>query len=1195
MRNLYRHIALIVAVVVIVGYQIFPPDKQLKLAKDLAGGTSLIYQVETRPSDPIDTVDKVIELLRKRVDPDGVLDITMVKQGGNRIEISMPMPGKTVAAARKKFEDALAKLGEGAVTAEQLRRIMNRPAADRDAEFIRLASGDAQRLALLKKAAEAFDGSIAERQRFNIVSQSLSDTLRAAQADLDAAVTARKPEEELKLLRDRVDAAGKALSDAALPAAQADIAYDTAERAALATSISSADVRRALELPGKARTYTRADGTSGVIASPRERALDRIKKAHPDAAARLDAVIAEYNTFQQDRKTLDDPQDLVRLLRGAGVLTFRIVPKIGDLPDEARLREELRAGGPRSVKSDNTRWLKINKIEAWLGRDSGPEELEFATTDPRGYFQNRGGYIVDEFDGQAYMLCYDAPGLRLTPAEGAWRVAGAHPSYDQYQQPAIAFEMDVLGAQRMGELTGTNLQKPMAVILDDEVFTAPTIQSTISGSGQITGQFTPEEIKNISQTLAAGSLAAKLSPEPISQSTIGPQLGADNLERGVKAGILSLVLVGGFMIVYYYGCGLISVFALLINAVLILGLMAMNRAAFSLPGIAGLILTFGMAVDANVLIYERMREEMERGADFRAAVRLGYSRAMSSIIDGNVTTLIVCVVLTLFGTQEIKGFGIVMIIGGLTTLFTQLYVTRVIFSIFVDKLGWRHGTMMAVQFPAIARAFHPHIDWMKFRFVMLGISAAAVIASVGLLYHEGVTLFDNDFRGGTKVAFQLKKDAANKPMLLSRPEVEARIKQEAAKRAPSRSSLADFEFNVLVINPDAADRTKSNEFAIKTVVTDTEAVTETVSAAMRDVLDIQPRLAFKDMQATDARLAPVKPILSPSLGDAIDKPGVRNGVADWVGGAAIVLEDLQPRPTLASLNDRLRQMRAQPEYARNLARPHEFIILDGDPEAVRSAVLLVRDDNASYLKDQSRWNADVRDAEWKMLVEAMSRESSLSSVENFSSSIATAFALQATIAVIISAVLITIYIWVRFLSFRYSLGALMSTLHDCIVALGCIAACEYVSRTSIGQALGISAFKIDLNVVAAVLTILGYSLNDTVIVMDRIRELRGKLPIATHKIVNDAINQTVSRTVITSGCTMLATVILYIFGGEAIRPFAFTFMVGVITGTYSSIFIAAPIVYSEKADPTANRPATSGASAAGSYSNNGAASATVAP
>ncbi|MDP1661496.1 MAG: protein translocase subunit SecF, partial [Phycisphaerales bacterium] len=731
---------------------------------------------------------------------------------------------------------------------------------------------------------------------------------------------------------------------------------------------------------------------------------------------------------------------------------------------------------------------------------------------------------------------------------------------DEIGKPAVRFDMDPLGGSKLGELTGANVNRQMAVLLDDQVYTAPNLQSRISSQGRITG-VEPAEIDYIVRVLGAGSMAAKLSPEPVSESTVGPELGADNLQRGLKAGVIGFALVAAFMIVYYFGCGFIAVAALFINAIMILGLMAINHAAFSLPGIAGVILTFGMAVDANVLIYERLREEMERGADFRTAIRLGYSRAMASIVDGNTTVFIVSVVLAFFGTQEIKGFAIIMIVGSLTTFFTQLYVTRVIFYILIEKLGWRSGSMLALKFPIIARSFNPHIDWMKYRHLTLGVSGLFVILSFYAVYNEGAKLFDNDFRGGTKITVQLKDGPDGKPLLMSRADAQARAETQGITTP-----------KVLAINPSKEDSTMSSRFAVKTTDKDSASVQQQVLAAFADVVDVQPSVKFKGMDAVDVQASPVKPILTDSLADTIGQLGLRIPTGDFKGGAAILVEDMDPQPSLVQLNERLRQLQSDPVHESSRGRSHKWVVLAGDEKAVRSAALLVYDENADFARDPDRWAASLRTQEWTLVKDAMARSTSLAGVESFSAAIAQSFAAQAVISVVFSSVLIVIYIWLRFQSFRYSIGAMLSTLHDCIVAVGMIALCEplFENYRAFADTIGIGPFKIDLNVVAAVLTILGYSLNDTVIVMDRIRETKGKLPYATRKVVNDAINQTISRTVITSGLTMMATATLFLFGGEAIRPFAFTFMVGVVTGTYSSIFIAAPIVWVHKDDPTQN-------------------------
>ncbi len=949
-------------------------------------------------------------------------------------------------------------------------------------------------------------------------------------------------------------------------------AYEQASENALRSVLTASDLRRVLELSNQSRRIpTGVPDQFQTIPSPRSQALDRLKAAHPGSGAIIDGIVERWNSYQASRKTLDDPSDVRRLLRAAGVLDFRITVRPGELPDEARLRSELRSQGPRAVRGTEARWFKLNKIDGWM-RTS--QDYAALSANGAASFFGAMGYVAEEFDGEVYMLCFDQPGLRLTQAEGTWSVSSASPTLDELNRNAIAFRMDVLGGAKLGDLTGVNVGRQMAVLLDDQVYTAPTLQSRISAEGRITGEFSQAEIDYIVRVLAAGSMAAKLSPEPISQSTIGPELGADNLARGLKSGYIAFALVAFIMVVYYFGCGLVAVFALLLNGLLILGIMALQQAAFSLPGIAGVVLTFGMAVDANVLIYERMREEMEEGADFRNAVRLGYSRALPSIIDGNLTVLIVCVVLAATGTQEIKGFAITMIVGSITTFFTQLYATRVLFYLFVEKFGWRNGSMMAVRFPIISRALYPKIDWMKYRPVMFTLSALLVVASIWVIAKRGADVFDNDFRGGTKVTVQLKNGAAGTPMSLSLDEARTRVRETAVR--PEFQPIREFvAAEVLAINPDPQDRTRASRFTIKTVEQNSKLVQEAVLLAFGDVIDEQPPIKFAGMGQTDMRSVPIRPIIDRSLGENIGRPGVRTDVSEFIGGAAIVLDGLEPRPSLRNLEERLRLMRNDPTHQAANARNHRWVILEGDEQRIGAVALIVRDDAVSFLQDPERWNAVMKASEWRLVSDALGRSSSLAGVESFSSSIAADFTTKAIISVALSAVLIVIYIWIRFQSFRYSMGAILATLHDCIVATGALAACGLIVERypGVAQSLGIEPFKIDLNVVAAVLTILGYSLNDTVIVMDRIRETKGKRPYATRAIINDAVNSTISRTVITSGLVIIATVVLFVVGGEAIRPFAFTFLVGVLTGTYSSIFISAPMVWVRSQDDTEPAPA----------------------
>ena len=752
---------------------------------------------------------------------------------------------------------------------------------------------------------------------------------------------------------------------------------------------------------------------------------------------------------------------------------------------------------------------------------------------------------------------------------GAWQVTGASEVVDQNGAPAVGFRMNPNGAALLGRLTETNLGERMAVLLDNKTITAPTLQGKITTSGQITGINAPQERRDIIRTLNAGTLSASLTPQPISQSVLGPDLGQDNLDAGLRAGIISLICVSAFMIFYYFTSGVFAVIALACNALLILSMLALGRAALTMPGIAGIILTFGMAVDANVLIFERIREEMRAGVQLKAAVRLGFDKALSSIVDGNVTNLIVCLVLANIGTQEIKGFAITLGIGVIGTLFSALVISRLLFAISIEKFGLKSLPTLPGSIPALERALEPKIDWLKIRGLAVLFSACFVGLGVVMIIRQGPLMLDNEFRGGTAVRIVLKQDESGQRMTMQRPEVLARVVEIGESAAPG-TPLSDLKTaEVLPINP-ADDGVTSDTFRIKTLAQDQDAISAAIQDAFQDVLPTKPPLEFDGDIALNVREAPVFPITTPRLGASIDRPSIISDVSEFDGGVAIVLDNLTPTPRLADLRERLEFMRRDREFSDYLGRPWDVVIIDGDPSAVRSAVVVASDPGLSVLDSQDRWWAEVATTEWELVSKGLKRTESLAGIDSFDASIASSFRARAIAAVFLSLLLITIYIWVRFGAVRYSLAAIAALVHDVLVAIGLIALAEILyeheSTAEIARQLNILPFKIDLSLVAALLTIIGYSLNDTIIIMDRIRENRGKLDYASRRVVNLSINQTVSRTVITSGTTLLAILILYVTGGEGVRAFSFALLVGVGVGTYSSVAVAAPLVWSGKKD-----------------------------
>lgn len=1184
MRHIIRNLCLCAGLLVLALGSIYPPGERLRLGKDLRGGTTLVYAINTGGSaEPSEVIGQTITVLKDRIDPTGALEVQMVAQGSDRIEVSMPLPSEESRALRAAFEAELEKLGEAQIDAGEVERAMRASGAERAAAFAAIAQGDGAKAGRLDAAAAHYDRG----QRLRAEYQS-----RVAGGE--------SPESE-------------GLSGLIGEIASAELAYEAARDELLSAGLDPRRLRRALELPDEPReledesvpeTAARSDRYV-TIPGQRTRALSEIRAEFPAFAGQIDRVAAAYGAYTARRVGLDDTEELKRLLQASGVPSFRItVDPQGqnagagnEHPEEARLRAELAENGPRNVRSRDTVWARLNNIERWYETKG---ELEALSADPAGFFAARG-YVVEPWNGDYWMLCWDTRDKRLTQRDGRWSIARAYRTQDQTGFPAIGFEMDAAGSVRLGELTGPNLGRRMAVLLDEQVYTAPNLNGAISSRGVIEsggGGFRPEEIEYIVKVLTAGSLRARLSPEPLSESTIAPEFGLDNLELGRRAGLIALAAVSAFMVFYYFWYGAIAVVSLLFTAVLIVASMAVAHQPFSLPGIAGVILTFGMAVDANVLIYERIREELLAGENLRAAARIGYKKAMSSIVDGNVTNLIVCFVLgnPALGTQEIRGFAITLGIGVVCTMFSALVVARLLLHFFADTMKVRKMSMLPLAVPAVERALSPRVNWMGLRWTFVVISGAYLALGAAMIVRQGAGMFDTEFRGGTQVEVRLRAarpgeaeyaEGGSTRITRSRRDIEEPIRSAGEGRGPQDPLSALRNAEVVPINP--VEGVISDRFRIKTYATDTEGVLSTIAESLGDVLEARPALTFAGSErAEPARLA--RPVLHRALGESIDRPGIRNDATAFLGGAAVVLEGIDPPTPVASIAERIEATRAGSDFADTLGRTVDYVVIEGTPEAATGVVMLVRQDGLAYFDNQRAWETDLAGREWTLAREALGNASVSASVQSFSPVVAEGFSQQAVVSVAASLLLILLYVWVRFGSARYSIAAIAALAHDVLATIGLIAVAEIVYENAFtspfAQALLIQPFKIDLNLVAAILTIIGYSLNDTIIIMDRIRENRGRLPYASRDVINQSINQTISRTAITSGTTILATLVLYIFGGDGVRAFSYALLVGVLVGTYSSVAVAAPLVWSRRsgthpgrAGPTLAAGAAAGAGA----------------
>jgi SecD/SecF fusion protein len=1193
MKNLPLRTALITLLIFVLGLVLYPPQDSLRLGKDLAGGTSLTYTIFLEDVDnPDQTVERMIEILKRRVNPQGLYEISFVRQGNDNLVISMPLPNETVREAKRAFEATVAAVAKYDLDETALRRALR-------------LDGEERRQALQE---------LADTPEHELLINPLIDAVEAAEAAEAAYDAARNDPNADPARLDALQAA----------AAQARLLVEERLDIALASTVSADRVRAALRRSAQDTVIMTARMNEPlVLPSPRSRAIAelraRLSNVDPnpeDEAGALHALnqaIDAYAAFEEVRRGLDDPADLQRILQGAGVLEFRIAPKPSGSEaspltqsEEQDLREQLRTGGPESIRSDDWIWAPIGKVEGFI---ESREDYDRLLNSPVAFFSqrgDRGGYVVEQYDGTYYMLLWDQPGNRLTQAErgGEWAVSNAYPTTDELGRQAIGFEMDARGANLLAELTENNIGEYMAVLLDGQVIgPPPNIVSRISNRGQITGTYTARELQEFINTLAAGSLSAKLGEEPISVVTIAPELGQENLQRGLIAGVVSLGVVAVLMIFYYFTHGVVAVVALFANAVIILGIMSLSRAAFTLPGIAGIVLTFGMAVDANVLIFERIREELIAGNDLRTSVRLGYQKVLSTIVDANVTNLIVCFVLAYTATEEVKGFAITLGVGVVSTMFTALIVSRVMYAWLIDRFGVRHMSQLPLKVPFVQKAFEPSVNWIGLRYVFRLISLAFVALGIGMIAVQGEEMLDTEFRGGTSITLPFKTGDDGQRLSMNKEEVDRRIDAfvDELRAENPESPLVDLQ-NASTVgrNPDPVTG-ESSEWQIKTTLGQQEQqrddVLDAVVVMFTDVIDVPPALAFDGSAAEDARTAPVAPVLDEELGDAmtavdlqitgIDNEELADDVAEYAGqGLMIVLDDLREvgetgaeganevqRPSRDSLMERLQLAREDQQYASDtLKRRWELRVLQGSEAAVESAVILVQDLSVDVADRNSPEYRGFANTEWGVVKLALTQSAPLAGVQSFSAEVAASFRGQAIVAVALAFILILIYIWARFGSVRYSLAAIIALIHDVLIAIGLIAFAEILyENVPFLASIGLEPYKIDLALVAAILTIVGYSLNDTIVILDRIRENRGKLAYASRDVINKSINQTISRTIITSGTTLLALIVLFVEGGPALSSFTYALICGVIVGTYSSIAVAAPLVYTKKIPEAARK------------------------
>jgi len=595
----------------------------------------------------------------------------------------------------------------------------------------------------------------------------------------------------------------------------------------------------------------------------------------------------------------------------------------------------------------------------------------------------------------------------IAPIEGDV-ISSARQEFSQFSNnPRITMSMKSHAAKQWAKMTEKNVGKFVAVVLDNYVYTAPRVNGKISGGNtEITGNFTIEEAKDVANALQSGKLPA--SAHIIQSEIVGPSLGKEAIDAGMKSFIFAILLVFAYMIFYYGKAGAFSDIALIVNMLFIFGVLSAFGAVLTLPGIAGIVLTIGMSVDANVLIYERIKEELAAGKTLKEAVKSGYQGSLSSILDANITTLLTGVILFAFGSGPVKGFATTLIIGIITSLFSAIYITRLAMDWYVNR-----GGELTFNTSITKNWFkNINVEFLGKRKIAYIISGSLVVIGFVSLMTQGLN-YGVDFAGGRTYTVKFEKPI--KPTKVA--------------------NALNGAFGSL---PEVKTYGKQNQLKITTnyeVNNTTEEIDDQIQHKMFD--------ALKSFLPANTKYSDFK------IGSKVHQVGIIH--SELVG------------PTIAD---------------------------------------------------------DIKkDAVW---------------------------------AVFGSLLMVFVYILIRFRKWQFSLGAVVAVFHDVLIVLGAFSLLyKFLPFEEINQAF-----------IAAILTVVGYSLNDTVVIFDRIREYTGLHPEWNFKeVVNKALSSTLGRTINTSLTTLFTLLVIYLFGGASIKGFMFAMIIGVIVGTYSSLFIASPIMY----------------------------------
>lgn len=1119
-----------------------------KLGVDLKGGTILVYEVdeERRKQQEIDNPnlkkfdpDEMAAFLKRRIDPADIYNVTIRPVGGGtRFEIILPTGGAHEAELEKTTWNVLITDVKGKWP-EQLAGVVLDMAPGRDRDLIQKVHQELNWYTLKRKLVEKYP-ALKDKADLNAIPAGKTDKLLEVikpivggnEDELKKFIAenaASTPLSEVEaFVNNRYQASGgkKSLSSEEVQKIKDLIAQQGSLEFRIVANehMDGQAIRSALDY-FKNKTPERTELL-------RRRAIQGLPPEPPKAADDAEPWKFSYSWFELSK---DERRSL-----GLNNTAKETSPNWKKVAEAREKGEAVVLLNDRVTSTDESKRGSTTML-IW-SRKTENAQLSQAERDHK------------EFDYFILLRNPISPDMALS---GSYLV-GANVN-DMTGEKAVNFTFNARGGQIFSELTRENLPQGdspnakfsfLAIILDGLVVSAPSLSTVISTQGQIKmGSADVEDLRRLAQILRSGALPATLKSQPVSENTIGATLGADTIRSGTISIAVAFIAVLAFMVFYYRFAGFVACVALLANLLFTVAFMVFVNATFTLPGLAGLVLTLGMAVDANVLIYERLREERERGANLTMALRNGYDRALPTIIDTHLTSIFTAIVLYAVGNDQLKGFGISLCAGLVISLYTSLALTRLMFDIWQSK-GWLKSLSM---YSGLSNWFHRHyFDFMSVRKTWFTITTTLTLVGLAVFLARGRAGLNIDFIGGTAYGGRLTEPKTIEEIrdLLDKHRQETVLKVTQAEQKDDGGYLWEITFQdgsrSTVRLPAAATKDDVIQRASQLPDSSVEQIFMEDPANTRGGTSSRFFTIRSTEKAADLVQLAVAKLMQDgnrSLLDQVTFDYKINGKE-----ASLTFSGDASPGYLKLLLDRAFQAEGIRE-----SNPFEIQGETKGTSGFRTMVL--------HLTGDSTDEAKLRSILDKTKADFAARPQPLR-LENFDAQLAADTSRRALYAIVLSWCAILLYLWFRFHNWTFGLAAVLCLLHDLCFTLGIIAACHYFVMWLPGVAsfIGIEDFKIDLPAVAALLTLVGYSANDTIVIFDRVRELRGKNPLLTVQMINDAANQTLTRTIVAATSVFLVVLTLFFFGGEGVKLFAFVMVIGVVVGTYSSIFVAAPLL-----------------------------------